>query len=83
MDVENGNSNLSHNDGATNEAFDDTSPNTKILLNFIYARSIQIVADKTKTMVMSREQTAGLSHTRMLIIVPLKGWKSSNIWERR
>jgi solute carrier family 6 amino acid/orphan transporter-like 15/16/17/18/20 len=28
--VENGNSNLSHNYGATNVAFDDTSPNTKV-----------------------------------------------------
>ena len=30
--VENGNSNLSHNYGATNVAFDDTSPNTKVRL---------------------------------------------------
>ena len=30
--VENGNSNLSRNYGATNVAFDDTSPNTKVRL---------------------------------------------------
>ena len=48
-------------------------------------------------MVMSRDQKAGQRHSVMidnssierveefkyLIIVPLKGWKSSNIWERR
>ena len=37
--VENGNSNLSHNYEATNVAFDDTSPVTKV-----YVRSFQIVA---------------------------------------
>jgi hypothetical protein len=36
--VENGNSYLSNNYGATNVAFDDTSPNTKV-----YVRSFQIV----------------------------------------
>ena len=40
----------------------------------------RIYADKTKYTVMSGEQTAGISHTMK---VPLKGWKSSNIWERR
>jgi hypothetical protein len=33
-------------------------------------------ADKTKYMVMSRDQNAGR------IIVPSKGWSSSNIWEK-
>ena len=44
---------------------------------------LEVNADKTKYMVMSREQTAGLSHTMKVVIVPLKGWKSSNIWEHR
>ena len=38
---------------------------------------LEVNADKTKYTVMSREQTAGLSHTMKVdnIIVPLKGWK--------
>ena len=41
----------------------------------------EVNADKTKYMVMSREQTAGLSHTMKVDNSSLKGWKSSNIWE--
>jgi len=43
---------------------------------------LEVNADKTKYMLMSRDQNAGQSHSRK-IIVPLKGWKSSNIWEQR
>ena len=39
-------------------------------------------ADKTKYMVMSRDWNAGRACIVKLIIVPLRGWKSSNIWER-
>jgi hypothetical protein len=39
---------------------------------------LEVNVDKTKYMIMSRDQNAG----RRLIIVPLKGWKSSNIWEQ-
>ena len=38
---------------------------------------LEVNADKTEYMIMSREQTAGLSHTMKV------DWKSSNIWERR
>ena len=38
---------------------------------------------KTKYMIMSRDQNAGRSYNMRMIIVPLKGWKSSNIWEQR
>ena len=44
---------------------------------------LEVNADKTNYVVMSREQTAGLSHMWRLITVPLKGWTSLNIWERR
>ena len=44
---------------------------------------LEVNADKTKYMVMSPEQTAGLSHTMKVDVVTLKGWKSSNIWEQR
>lgn len=37
--VENGNSNLSHNYGATNVAFDDTSPNTKVGLTLGFSNN--------------------------------------------
>ena len=44
---------------------------------------LEVNADKSKYMVKSRDQNAGRSHNTRLIIVPLKGWKSSNIWEQR
>ena len=43
---------------------------------------LEVNADKTKYMIMSRDHNAGRSHS-MKIIVQLKGWKSSNIWELR
>jgi hypothetical protein len=42
---------------------------------------LEVNADKTKYMVMSRDQITERSHNIILIIVPLKGWNSSNIWE--
>jgi len=39
-------------------------------------------AVKTMYTVMSREQNARRSHIIKLIIVPLKGWNSSKIWEQ-
>ena len=44
---------------------------------------LEVNADKTKQMVMHRDQNAGRSHNIRLKIVHLKGWKSSNIWEQR
>jgi len=43
---------------------------------------LEVNADKTKYMVMSRNQKAGRNHNNNLIRAPLKGWKSSNIWEQ-
>jgi len=31
---------------------------------------------------MSQDQNAGQSQNMRLIIIPLKGWNSSNIWEQ-
>jgi hypothetical protein len=42
-------------------------------------------ADKSKYMVMSRDQNAGQSHNvkaDRLIVVPVKGWNSSDVWEQ-
>jgi hypothetical protein len=38
---------------------------------------LEVNADKTKYMVMSRDRDVG-----RMITVPLKTWKSSNIWEQ-
>jgi retron-type reverse transcriptase len=39
---------------------------------------LEVNVDKTKNMVMSRDRNAGRGHS-VKIIVPLKGWRSSNI----
>jgi hypothetical protein len=43
---------------------------------------LEVNADKTKYMVMSREQNAGRSYNIKTVGGPLKGWKSSNFWEQ-
>jgi hypothetical protein len=43
---------------------------------------LEVNADKTKCMVMSRDQNTGQITIYRMIIIPLKGWKSSNIWEQ-
>jgi len=44
---------------------------------------LEVYADKTKYMVMSRDQNAGRIHSvRIDIIVPSTGWRSLNIWEQ-
>ena len=40
---------------------------------------LEVNVDKTKYVVMFRDQNAGRSHDIRLIIVPLKGWNSSYI----
>jgi len=43
---------------------------------------LEVTVDKTKYIVMSRDQNARRNHNKKLIIVPLKWWKSLNIWEQ-
>ena len=43
---------------------------------------LEVSADKTRYMVMSRDQNAGRIHRWGLIIVPSRVWKSLNIWEQ-
>ena len=43
---------------------------------------LEVNADKTKYLVMSRGQHAGRSHNKKIDKSPLKGWKSSNIREQ-
>ena len=41
---------------------------------------LEVNADKTKYLVMSRDQNAGRSHNMKTDNSCLKGWKSSNVW---
>ena len=43
---------------------------------------LEISADKTKYMVMSRDQNAGRNHSARIDKSPSRGWKSLNIWEQ-
>jgi len=43
---------------------------------------LEVNADKSKYLVMSRDQNTGRSHKIKMRILPLKGWNSSDIWER-
>ena len=52
--------------------------NAEALLVATEEIGLEVNADKTKYMVMSRDRNAGRGCS---VIVPLKGWKSSNIWE--
>ena len=54
---------------------------TKALLVASDETGLEVNADKTKHMVMSRDQNAGRIHNKN-IINPLKGWKSSDFWEQ-
>ena len=44
---------------------------------------LEVNPDKTKYMIMSRDQNAGRGHSMKIDNNPLKGWKISNIWEQR
>jgi hypothetical protein len=43
---------------------------------------LEVNAEKTKYMVVFRDQNAGHNHKRKIDINPLIGWNSSNIWEQ-
>ena len=43
---------------------------------------LEVIADKTKYMVMFQDPNAGRSHNVKTIIVTLKGWNNSYIWEQ-
>ena len=55
--------------------------NTGALVFVIKEIGLKVNADKTKYMVMSREQTAGLSHTMKVDNSSIERVKSSNICE--
>jgi hypothetical protein len=43
---------------------------------------LEVNADKTKYLVMSRDQNAGQNHNIKLMLNPWKAWNISNIWEQ-
>ena len=57
--------------------------NAETLLVTIKEIGLEVIADKTKYMFMSRDRNAWRCHSVKLDNCSLKGWKSSNIWERR
>jgi hypothetical protein len=42
---------------------------------------LEVNADKTKYMIMARDQNAGRSHNTKIGNSSFERWKSSNIWE--
>jgi hypothetical protein len=50
----------------------------------VSSKEIRLEENVYKTMhtVVSRDQNAGQSQNKILIIVPSKGWNSSNMWEQ-
>jgi hypothetical protein len=55
--------------------------NAEALVVAIKETGIEVNADKTKYMVMSRDLNAGRGHSVKIDNSSIKGWKSSNIWE--
>jgi hypothetical protein len=56
--------------------------NTEALVVSSKEIGLEVNAEKTKYMVMTRDQNAGQNHNIKQIINPLKGWDSSDIWEQ-
>ena len=54
--------------------------NAEALLGATKETGLEVNADKTKYMVMSRDRNAGRSHSVKIDNSSIEGWKSSNIW---
>ena len=52
--------------------------NTEALVVASKENGLEVYADKTKYMVMCRDQNAGQSHNMKIANSSLKGWRSSN-----
>ena len=61
---------------------DTVKKNAEALVAATKEIGLEVIAHNTKYMTVSRDRNAGRIHS-MKIIVPLRGWKSSNIWEQR
>jgi len=56
--------------------------NTEALVVASKQNELEVNADKSMYMVTSQGQNTGRRHNIEIDDVPLKGWKSSNIWEQ-
>ena len=56
--------------------------NAEVLLVANKETGREVNADKTKYMVMSRDQNAARSHSIKMDSISFERWKSSNIWEQ-
>jgi hypothetical protein len=56
--------------------------NTEALVAAAKEIGLEVNADKTKYMVMSRDQNAGRNHNIRIDNSFFEKWKSSNIWEQ-
>jgi hypothetical protein len=56
--------------------------NAEALIVACKETGLEVNADMTKYMVMSRDQNAGRRHSIKIDNRSSKGWKSSNIWEK-
>jgi len=56
--------------------------NTESLVVVSKEIGLEVNDNKTKYVAVSREQNAGKCRNIKMIIVSLKGWKTSNIWEQ-
>jgi len=56
--------------------------NAEALVAVTREMGLEVSADKTKYMVMSRDQNAGRIQSVRMIRVPSRGWKGLNIWEQ-
>ena len=73
---------LVHDDYNTLGGSVHTSKNTEALVDASKEIGLEVNADKTEYMVMSRDQDAGRSQNIKIDNVSLKGWKRSDIWEQ-
>jgi len=56
--------------------------NSRALLDASMGFGLEVIVEKTTYTVMFRYQNAGRSHNINIDKVPLKWWKSSNVWEQ-
>jgi len=56
--------------------------NAEALIVASKENGLQVSADETKYMIMSRDQNAGRSHSMKIDNSSFGGWKISNIWRQ-
>jgi len=59
-----------------------TKKNTEYLAVGSKEMGLEVNADKTKYMVMFRDQNAGRSHNMKIDNISFESWNSSHVWEQ-